>query len=67
MPKKVVLNEQQIRAVRLLAEATSALNASWTDEMGEALHNLNLLPNRDLLEAEGLLFGISGDGVIEGK
>jgi len=41
------------------------LNKAWTDEMGEALHSLNLLPNRDLLEAERLLFGIAGDGEIE--
>jgi len=65
MSNKVILNEQQTRAVRLLAEAASALNKAWTDEMGEALHSLNLLPNRDLLEAERLLFGIAGDGEIE--
>ena len=61
----IVLNEKQARAVRLLAEAMNELNKVWTDELGEALHEQNLLPNRCLLEATQLLSGIAADGVIE--
>lgn len=42
---------KQAAAMRLMANALSALSECWTEELGERLTGGHLLPNRDLMEA----------------
>ncbi|MGG2201873.1 hypothetical protein [Paenibacillus validus] len=46
------LTQEQQKAMQLLAEAFGALSKEWTDELGEALNDVGLLPTRCLMEAE---------------
>ena len=46
------LSCEQLKAIKLLSEAYSALSKVWSDELGEEMNDRNLLPVRCLDEAE---------------
>ncbi|MCP1312129.1 hypothetical protein [Paenibacillus tyrfis] len=58
------LTQEQIKAMRLMAEGLGALSRLWTDELGEALSDAGLLPFRSLDEAEAEYFYIAETGEI---
>ena len=58
------LTQGQQQAIQLLAGAFGALSKEWTDELGEALNAVGLLPSRCLMEAEAECLHIAEDGEI---
>ena len=67
MKKPLMLTEQQQRALQQFGQALAALSAEdvWTEELGEALRDIGLLPEMSVDEAALNALTISDTGHIE--
>ena len=45
------LNDKQIESMQKMADALISLTETWTDEVGNILTKMGLLPKWDLMEA----------------
>lgn len=67
MKKPLILTEEQQRAIEQVGQALAALSAEdvWTEELGEALQHIGLLPEMSVDEAALAALTISDIGHIE--